>query len=58
MFNDLRPEQTIIVYDESGVIYEGRFGDITDDDLMSELSMADFYLLDKVEDYEIIAICY
>lgn len=57
MFDDLQPDQRIIGYDESGIFYEGRFGD-ADEDTLKELSMADFYLLDKIEDFDVIAICY
>lgn len=60
MFDDIRDEQTITVYntrlDEGErCLYEGKVGDMSDE-IRSRLRMADFYLLDEVEDYDIIAI--
>lgn len=60
MYNDLRDEQTIIVYntlsDEGDrCIYDGKVGDMSDD-LRSRLRMASFYFLSDAEEYDIIAI--
>ena len=60
MENDLRDEQTIIVYDthpdeEGRHFYEGTVGDMSDE-LRSRLSVASFYLLNDVEEYDILAI--
>lgn len=60
MENDIRDEQTIIVYDthpdeEESCLYEGKVGDMSGE-LRSLLSMAFLYLLSDVEEYDIIAI--
>lgn len=55
MFNDLRPDQSIIFYLSGTIAFTGMFGDVPDE-LMNELSMADFYLLNALEDYDIIAV--
>lgn len=60
MFDDLRDEQTITVYntqldDDEKYLYAGKVGDM-DDELRSRLRLADFYLLSNVEEYDIIAI--
>lgn len=61
MFNDLRDEQSIIVYNtmsdgDDKCIYRGRVGDM-DDKLYALVSTAkSFYLLNDVEEYDIIAI--
>ena len=60
MYNDLRDEQTIIIYntkpDEGDrCLYEGKVGDMSDD-LRSRLRVASFYLLGDAEEYDIIAI--
>lgn len=60
MYNDLRDEQTIVVYntlsDEGDrCLYEGKVGDMSDE-LRSRLCMASFYLLSDAEEYDIIAI--
>lgn len=55
MYDDLRDEQTIIVYDASGIAYIGKVGNMSGD-MRRELHSADFYLLDKEEEYDIIAI--
>lgn len=58
--NDLRDEQTIIVYstrqDEGDrCLYEGKVGDMGDE-LRLRLRMASFYLLSDAEECDIIAI--
>ena len=60
MENDLRDEQTIVIYDaqaeEGGrYLYEGRVGDMSDE-LRSRLDAASFYLLSAVEEYDVLAI--
>lgn len=60
MWNDLRDEQTIIVYntwpDEGDrCLYEGKVGDMSDG-LRSRLRVAYLYLLSDVEEYDILAI--
>lgn len=60
MYNDLRDEQTIVVYNTQAdegdrCLYEGKVGDMSDE-LRSRLSMASFYLLSDAEEYDIIAI--
>lgn len=60
MWNDLNDEQMIIVintWPEEGdrYLYEGKVGDMSHE-IRSRLRMADFYLLDKEEEYDIIAI--
>lgn len=60
MYNDLRDEQTIVVYstlsDEGDrCLYEGKVGDMSDE-MRSLLRIASFYLLSDAEEYDIIAI--
>lgn len=55
MLNDLMDSQTIIVYDPEGVAYDGKVGDMPED-VRQRLDRADFYLLDKCEDFDVIAI--
>ena len=60
MWNDLRDEETIIVYntqpDEGDrCLYDGKVGDMSDD-LRSRLRVASFYPLGDAEEYDIIAI--
>lgn len=55
MFNDLRPDQRIIFYSFGELVYAGKFENVPNE-LMNELSMADFYLLDALEDYDVIAV--
>lgn len=60
MYNDLRDEQTIVVYntqpdDGDRCLYEGKVGDMSDE-MRSRLRMASFYLLSDAEEYDIIAI--
>lgn len=57
MYNDLRADQTIVVYNGSTIAYEGTVGDITFDEFSeNDLANADYYLLHDVEDYEVLAI--
>lgn len=60
MENDLRDEQTIVIYnaqaEEGGrYIYEGKVGDMSDE-VRSSLDAASFYLLSDVEEYDVLAI--
>lgn len=60
MYNDLRDEQTIVVYntqpdDDDRCLYEGKVGDMSDE-LRSRLRMASFHILSDAEEYDIIAI--
>lgn len=60
MYNDLRDEQTIIVYNTQAdegdrCLYEGKVGDMSDE-IRSRLRVASFYLLSDAEEYDIIAI--
>ena len=60
MENDLRDEQMIMVintWPKEGdrYLYEGKVGDMSDE-MRSRLRIADFYLLDEEEEYDIIAI--
>lgn len=56
MLNDLMDSQTIIVYGPSWIIYDGPVGDMPED-ARKRLDNADFYLMDKCEDFDVIAIC-
>lgn len=51
MFNDLRNDQRIIVYVNGKLAYNGLV-----ENLDVDISCADFYLLDNVEEADIIAI--
>lgn len=61
MFNDLRDEQSIIVYntksgDDDKCVYRGKVDDM-DDKLYGLLSTAEsLYLLNDAEEYDVIAI--
>lgn len=60
MYNDIRDEQTIIVYNTQAdegdrCLYEGKVGDMSDE-IRSRLRVASFYLLSDAEEYDIIAI--
>lgn len=57
MYNDLQDEQTIIVYENGLQIYSGTVGDMPGNIRNSRaFAGADFYLLDAVEDAEILAV--
>lgn len=60
MENDLRDEQTIIIYNAEAEVgdrylYEGKVGDMSDV-VRSLLDAASFYLLSDVEEYDVLAI--
>ena len=60
MWNDIRNSQSIIVYNmmsdqDDKCIYRGRAGGMRDK-LRELLSTATFYLLNDVEEYDVIAI--
>lgn len=60
MENDLRDEQTIIIYNAQAEVgdrylYEGNVGDMSDE-VRSRLDAASFYLLSDVEEYDVLAI--
>ena len=60
MWNDIRNSQSIIVYNmmsdqDDKCIYRGRVGGMRDK-LRELLSTATFYLLNDVEEYDVIAI--
>lgn len=57
MLNDLQDSQTIIVYDGTGLLYDGKVGNIPDDVRALLVDGVDFYLLDSCEDWDVIAIC-
>lgn len=50
---DIRNEQTVVVYENGGIVYEGEWGNANDE---IKNAYCDWYLLSNVEEYDIIVI--